>query len=133
MARNAILMSFVGDSQRCAPSLTEVSLTLDEARVLFERVLRNVDILLSQGRIHGDLSVYNILYWEGRISLIDFPQVVSPEQNRNAYAIFRHDISRVCEYRARQGVSADASELAKKIWESHGYATRGTARDARRT
>ncbi len=130
MAHNAILMGFVGDSQRCAPSLNEVSLAPDEARLLFDRVLRNVDLLLSQGRVHGDLSAYNILYWKGRISLIDFPQVIAPDSNRNAYAIFRRDISRVCEYFARQGVSAQANALAKEMWESHGYAARGAARDA---
>ncbi len=121
MAHNAILMTFIGDGQRCAPTLNEVSLDAVEARALFERVLKNIDILLAHERIHGDLSAYNILYWRGEISLIDFPQVVSPRQNRNAYAIFERDVQRVCEYFSRQGVAVDAGPLARRLWESHGY------------
>jgi RIO kinase 1 len=104
--------------------LNEVGLGQGEARALFERALRNMDILLSQGRVHGDLSAYNILYWHGRISLIDFPQVVSPQQNRNAYPIFQRDVQRVCEYFARQGVHADPKQLATQMWEAHGYRVR---------
>ncbi len=53
--------------------------------------------------MHGDLSAYNILYWEGHIALIDFPQVVPARDNRNAYAIFERDVTRLCAvfHRAR--------------------------------
>ncbi len=47
-------------------------------RPLYERLLRNIEIMLEHGIVHGDLSAYNVLYWEGQITLIDFPQVVSP-------------------------------------------------------
>ncbi len=129
MAHNAILMGFVGDSGRCAPALIEVNLEPGEAHRLFERVLRNIDLLLSQGRIHGDLSAYNILYWKGAITLIDFPQVVSPRENREAYAIFQRDVRRVCDYFVHQGVIADAEQIARQMWESHGY----RIRDSRQT
>jgi RIO kinase 1 len=121
MAQNAILMGFIGDSSKCAPTLHEVKLEPGEARRLFERVLGNIDILLAHERVHGDLSAYNILYWKGDICLIDFPQVVSPRQNKNAYAIFQRDVMRVCEYFARQGVRADAAQLAKELWQTHGH------------
>ena len=124
MANNTILMGFVGDRERCAPSLSEVGLGHDEARRLFERVLRNIDTLLSQARIHGDLSAFNILYWKGAITLIDFPQVVSPHDNPQAYPIFQRDLQRVCEYFARQGVHADARRLAMEMWEARGYRLR---------
>jgi RIO kinase 1 len=121
MANNAILMGFVGDNSASAPTLNEISLEKDEAKPLFDRVLRNIDILLSNERIHGDLSAYNILYWEGDISLIDFPQVVSPKVNRNAFTIFERDVTRICDYFSRQGIKTDAKKLAKEIWTSHGY------------
>jgi RIO kinase 1 len=124
MGHNTILMGFLGDAQSCAPSLNEVHLEPDERQPLFERVVRNIDILLSLNRIHGDLSAYNILYWRGKISLIDFPQVVSPKENRNAYRIFRRDVRRVCEYFGRQGVDADATHLAEDLWQAHGYPVR---------
>lgn len=121
MAHNAILMSYVGDLDGCAPTLSEISLERTEARGLFERVLYNIDLLLSKERIHGDLSAYNILYWDGAITLIDFPQVVSPKVNRNAYSIFERDVTRVCEYFAKQGVHANPRKIASDLWKKHGY------------
>lgn len=121
MANNAILMGYIGDLSAAAPALSEVALELSEARVLFERVIHNIQVMLRQGCVHGDLSAYNILYWEGDISLIDFPQVVSPRENRNAYAIFVRDVRRVCEYFAHQGVRSHPEKLAASLWESGGY------------
>ena len=51
--------------------------------------------MLAHGLIHGDLSAYNILSWEDQITLIDFPQVIYAVSNRNARAIFGHDVRRV--------------------------------------
>ena len=121
MAPNAILMSFVGDLDGCAPALSEISLDRQEAIKLFDRTLANIDTLLSCGVIHGDLSAYNILYWEGAITLIDFPQVVSPLENKNALSIFQRDVIRVCDYFSRQGVKSNARKIASDIWTSRGY------------
>ncbi|MEI7848355.1 MAG: RIO1 family regulatory kinase/ATPase [Chloroflexota bacterium] len=121
MADNAILMGYIGDIDSCAPTLNEVSLARDEAYRIFERVLHNIDILLNNEKIHGDLSAYNILYWEGEITLIDFPQVVSPKINRNAFLIFQRDITRVCEYFIKQGVKVNPRTIAADMWVKHGY------------
>jgi RIO kinase 1 len=121
---NTIAMDFVGDDLGPAPTLNEVALERGEARPLFERVIRNVEILLAHGFIHGDLSAYNILYWAGEIKLIDFPQVVSPKDNRNAFNIFVRDVTRLCEYFARQGVKTDPRRLALDLWTRHGFKPR---------
>ena len=47
MEKNAILMDYIGDLDMAAPTLNSVTLDPDEARPLFERVIRNVDLLLS--------------------------------------------------------------------------------------
>jgi RIO kinase 1 len=116
---NAILMGYYGDELMGAPTLNEVSLPPAEARALFERVLHNIDIMLSKGRIHGDLSAFNILYWEGDIVLIDFPQTIRPEENRSAYRIFERDVTRICEYFQRQGVRSNPRQLAGAMWQRY--------------
>jgi len=116
---NAILMSYYGDEVIGAPTLNDVDLKAGEARGLFERVLHNIDLMLSHGRIHGDLSAFNILYWDGDIVLIDFPQAVNPDENRSAYKIFERDVVRVCEYFQRQGVRSNPRQLAAETWERH--------------
>jgi RIO kinase 1 len=120
MANNAILMEFIGDIGAAAPALNEVGLERSEARLLFDRVLSNLNILLAHERIHGDLSAYNILYWKGDITLIDFPQVISPKTNRQAFRIFGRDVTRICEYFRAQGVRSDPAALAEELWLSHG-------------
>lgn len=124
MAKNAILMGYIGDPATCAPALSEISLDRNEAKTLFDRVMRNIDAMLAANWIHGDLSAYNILYWEGEITLIDFPQVVPSDGNRNAFKIFERDVIRVCEYFARQGVKTDPRKLAAEMWTAHGHKTR---------
>lgn len=113
---NAILMDFIGAPGQPAPVLHGLSLSLSEARHHFTEIMRNIELMLQHGMIHGDLSAYNILYWEGTVTLIDFPQVTLSESNHNAYRIFQRDVQRVCEYFAQQGVECDARQLVEKLW-----------------
>ena len=121
MSENAILMGYIGDDTSAAPTLNTVTLDQEEVEPLFERILNNVKIMLKHGIVHGDLSAYNVLYWGGEIALIDFPQVVSPRGNRNAYSIFERDVTRMCEYFVGQGLRVHPSRLAADLWTSHGY------------
>jgi RIO kinase 1 len=121
MGANAILMGYIGDEQTAAPTLNTVPLERPEAEALYTRLLQDVDVMLSKGIVHGDLSAYNVLYWDGTGTLIDFPQVISPETNRNAWFIFRRDITRLCEYFIRQGLTIDPARVAADIWHRHGY------------
>lgn len=121
MAKNAILMDYIGDLGQAGPTLNTVTLDPDEVTPLFERVIRNIDLLLSNQRIHGDLSAYNILYWDSEITLIDFPQVVPPEANPAAWTIFLRDVTRICQYFGSQGLKCNAYQLAADLWTSHGH------------
>ncbi len=113
---NALLMSYYGDDATAAPTLNSVRLDMREAQRLFEEALRNIELMLAQGLIHGDLSAYNILYWEGKITIIDFPQITYAATNRNARAILGRDVTRVCEYFMAQGVHARPEQIASELW-----------------
>jgi RIO kinase 1 len=119
--KNAILMDFIGDEEMAAPTLNTVDLDRAEARLLFERLVHNIEIFLANELVHADLSAFNILYWEGEIMLIDFPQAISPIENHNAFMIFERDLRRICEYFIRQGVEVDYHDLAKKLWQTYNY------------
>ena len=118
---NAILMGYYGDAVMGAPTLNDVDLDGSEARQLFERVIHNIDVMLAHDRVHGDLSAFNILYWDGEIVLIDFPQAVHPEINHSAYKIFQRDVVRVCEYFNQQGVRSNPYKLAGDLWQKHNH------------
>ena len=123
MEKNSILMGYVGSLECSAPALSSISLELDEARRLYDCTIRNIDLMLKHERIHGDLSAYNILYWDCNITLIDFPQVVLPESNPASWNIFLRDVTRVCQYFSAQGVRCDGRKLAAELWTSHGHKT----------
>ncbi len=116
---NAILMDYVGDLNTAAPTLNEIGLDHNEATILFEKVLHNIQLMLEFGLIHGDLSAYNILYWDGDVTLIDFPQVTDSANNVHAHFILERDITRVCEYFSRQGVRCDPTRLTQQLWQHY--------------
>lgn len=116
---NAILMGYVGDESVAAPTLHSVTPGRTEAQTLFNRVVTNMELMLQAGLIHGDLSAYNILYWQGAITLIDFPQVVSADTNPQAQVLLQRDIQRVSDYFNRRGLAVNAEELADHLWQAY--------------
>jgi len=71
---------------------------------------------LAHNYIHADLSAYNVLYWQGQISIIDFPQAVDPRFNSNAFALLARDIENICHYVARYGLERDGQLIARRLW-----------------
>jgi len=117
---NGVLMEYIGAPGQAAPKLREVELAPDEAQPLFERILRNIELWLTCDRIHGDLSEYNILYWQGAAIIIDFAQAVDPRHGLGSgsdmYELLARDIARVCRYFACYGVESDANRIAHDLW-----------------
>jgi RIO kinase 1 len=101
---NVILMEYIGDEDGPAPMLRNLRLEHHEAARAFQRVVSNLEIFLEAGIVHADLSPYNILYWDGGITIIDFPQAVDLYKNPNAPELFARDVRNVCEFFARFGV-----------------------------
>jgi RIO kinase 1 len=91
--------------------------------------MRNVKLMLDLGWLHGDLSAYNILYWEGEITLIDFPQVASVHNNSQAHFILQRDVERVCEYFQKQGVKCHPDRIVEDMWKRYGYMHRARMQD----
>ncbi len=118
-SEHALLMEYLGEVDVAAPTLHLIALERAEAQTLFERLLRNVEIMLAHGVVHGDLSAYNVLYWEGEVKIIDFPQMVDPRQNPEAQSLFNRDVERLCQYFARYGVRANARAIAHDFWKRY--------------
>jgi RIO kinase 1 len=116
---NAILMEYLGDERLAAHTLSEIQLGAEEAETLLAEVIRNIELMLQQGVVHGDLSAYNILYWQGRIALIDFPQVTDYRNNQRAYGILARDIRRIAAYFGAQGAPCDAEALLARLWNRY--------------
>jgi len=118
----AILMTYIGDEDDAAPQLRSYRPDHDEAEELFQQVLRNVELFLYRNVIHGDLSAYNILVWEGRVTVIDLPQAVDPRKNKHARGLLERDLVRVCEHFERAGVRSSSSRLTSDLWTAWQFA-----------
>jgi RIO kinase 1 len=116
MADSAILMEYVGDDEGAAPKLKEVQLEPDEVRPLFNRAMQNIELWLANDLVHGDLSAYNILYWNGAITVIDFPQAVDPRANPSAFDLLQRDIDNICHYWSEYSVRTDPQRIAQHLW-----------------
>jgi RIO kinase 1 len=117
--KSTILMEYLGELDQPAHTLHSVHLPPEQVRPIFDRLLHNVALLLEHGLLHGDLSAFNVLYWEGDVKLIDFPQVVEARTNAEAFPIFHRDLARLCQYFARYGLQADAGQLAADLWQQY--------------
>ena len=95
---SAILMQFLGDENGFAPRLVDIELSDDiKAQVLAE-VKANVKLFLDNGIVHGDLSAYNILWWDSKPWVIDFPQAVDVRHNHNWKLFYERDLQNIDKY-----------------------------------
>ncbi|PJF28632.1 MAG: hypothetical protein CUN52_12475 [Phototrophicales bacterium] len=116
---NALLMAYFGDETIGAPTLHEIDLPRQHAKRVFAAVMSNIELMLQHDMIHGDLSAYNLLYWDDEVILIDFPQVTITDVNSNARTILERDITRLCDYFVPRGVSCDPSDLTHALWQKY--------------
>lgn len=113
---DSILMTYVGDEHDAALQLRSHRPDSGEAERLFAQTMRNVELFLYRNLIHGDLSAYNVLVWDGRVTLIDLPQAVDPRKNKHAKGLLARDVHRVCAYFDRFGVRSSPAVIANDLW-----------------
>ncbi len=94
----SILMEFIGDEQRAAPSLTEVELTKAEAERAWRDIVRSVKLFWDEGVVHADLSAFNVLWWRDKPVIIDFPQAVDRRTHPDAESLLRRDVGNMARY-----------------------------------
>ena len=115
-AESAMLMEYIGDADGPAPHLHSITFDREQAQYHFHRLLRNVTLWLCHDRIHGDLSGYNVLYWNGAATVIDFPQSVDPQANEAALELLERDIANLYAVFAGYDVVADPGRIAHSLW-----------------
>lgn len=115
-----ILMDYVGDVEHPAPVLVGVALDAADAERIYKRLLENVDLFLAHHRVHADLSPYNMLYWNGRVTIIDFPQAVDPRYNDDALELLVRDLENTNVFFVDKGIPVvDPRTHALALWRKH--------------
>ena len=114
-ADGVLLMQYFGDENGAAPQLQHVKLAAQDAPLALQQILDNVALWLAAHRVHADLSPFNILYWQGKPRIIDFPQAVDPRKNPNAWDLLQRDLENVGRYFARYGLEVDAGWITHDL------------------
>jgi RIO kinase 1 len=114
---DAILMEFVGDGDGAAPHLRRVELSQDQAKAVLDRLLRNIEIFLELHLVHGDLSAYNVLWWQEKAWIIDVPQSLNLHTHTGGFEYFARDVENLGRYFARYGLSC--RDFASKAWRRY--------------
>ncbi|AWN24406.1 SudD [Deinococcus irradiatisoli] len=110
----AVLMAFIGDGEAPAPRLSDVRLSPEEAQQAWQQALEGMARLLKLGLVHGDYSTYNLLWWEGSVTMIDFPQV-SDKTNPNFQSLLRRDAESLAQSFRRLGIRQDAESTLREV------------------
>ncbi len=114
----AILMEYLGSEDEPATQLQHSQFGEGEGDDLFDRILDNIELLIRENVVHGDLSAFNVLYHEGRIAIIDFPQAVDARNNSSAKDLLERDLTNIVQFfnRHRVGLEEDPKRMASRLW-----------------
>ena len=105
-----LMLEFIGDpaTGQAAPRLAQLR---PEPRLLLDLWAQLVDatvVLARSGLAHGDLSAYNLLVHEGRLVMIDLPQIVDVVANPQGAEFLARDVRNVAAWFGSHGLPPDA-------------------------
>ena len=114
-----VLLEFIGDQDGTgAPRLAETRPDGDKLASLWDQLVTALAGLAGLGFAHGDLSPYNLLVHDGRLVMIDLPQVVDVVSHPNGRDYLDRDARNVATWFAARGLlAADPEWLAGLLAE----------------
>ncbi len=110
--RNLLLMEYLGDETMPAPTMKD--LPIEDPATAYEDVVGSMAAMRKAELVHGDLSEYNLLWWDGHPWVIDCAQAV-PFAHPRSEDWFRRDVANVARYFAHLGVDTDAARLEGRL------------------
>lgn len=111
-----LLMEFIGDEDGTpAPRISDLNMEQEEAAEAFRQSVQNLKLIVKSGRVHGDYSTFNILWFQEKAVVIDFPQVMELKHNPNANAFLERDVHSLCKSFRKQGVNSDEAKVLQEV------------------
>ena len=101
-----VLLEFIGGPDgTAAPRLAELRPTGAALTSLWDQLVEATVTLARHGLAHGDLSAYNLLVHDGRLVMIDLPQVVDVITNPQGAAYLDRDAANVAAWFKARGLA----------------------------
>jgi len=104
-------LEYVGDDTQAAPQLQATRLDRVQLADAFDQLVAGMRTLIKEGLAHGDLSAYNLLWWQDRLWFIDFPQAIDVAANLAGLDFVHRDVVNVCAWFQRKGLDVDEEEV----------------------
>ena len=108
---DGFLMQYLGDRTAAAPRLVQARLERPDAQRAADLLVDDLRRMLGEGLVHADLSVYNLLWWQDRLWIIDVPQAVEIGANAAALDFLHRDLANVGAWFRSKGVTFDADSI----------------------
>ena len=81
----------------------------------FGQLVVGLRSITAAGIAHGDLSAYNLLWWQERLWFIDFPQSIDIAANLQGIDFLHRDVLNVRSWFERRGLDVDAEEVVADL------------------
>ncbi|TMA05613.1 MAG: serine protein kinase RIO [Methanobacteriota archaeon] len=111
---NILVMEYIGDETRPAPALREIA--LEDPAAVYADVVTNLRAIRKAELVHADMSEYNLLWWSGRVVVIDVGQAV-PLDHPRAAEWFKRDVGNIARFFRRLRVDVTPAGLERAILE----------------
>ena len=112
-----LMLEFIGDwtTGEAAPRLAQVRAGREELEDLWRQMVDALSVLARAQVAHGDLSPYNLLVHQGRLVLIDLPQIVDVIANPNGAEFIARDVRNVAAWFTARGLVIDADAVIDRL------------------
>ncbi len=112
-----VLLEFIGDAdgETAAPRLAQLRQDTADLPDLWRQLVEALTTMARAGFAHGDLSAYNLLVHNGRLIVIDLPQIVDVVANPRGKEFLIRDVHNVAAWFSAHGVDADADALGREL------------------
>ena len=117
-------LEYVGGPDGAAPQLARARLDRAQLHSAWEQLVEAMHAMTAEGIVHADLSAFNLLWWDGRLVVIDLPQAVDLAANPQGLEFLHRDVLNVCDWFARRGVDVDGEDLFGELLASVTWQTR---------
>nr|WP_183218351.1 RIO1 family regulatory kinase/ATPase [Actinoplanes campanulatus] len=112
-----LMLEFIGDWEtgEAAPRLAQVRADADGLADLWRQMTDALSVLARAQVAHGDLSPYNTLVHDGRLVLIDLPQIVDVIANPRGGEFIARDVRNVAGWFRPRGLEVDEEALVERL------------------
>ncbi|GAA1629353.1 serine protein kinase RIO [Actinoplanes couchii] len=117
-----VMMEFIGDWEtgEAAPRLAQVRADPDQLADLWRQMTEALSVLARAQVAHGDLSPYNTMVHDGRLVMIDLPQIIDVIANPRGGEFIARDVRNVAGWFRQRGLPVDEDELINRLWYEAG-------------